>query len=139
MDIDDIPAGSDWHGAIGTALHNCRAIIVVITQKYLGSRYGSNEMYQANSDQKAIFPVFLQDVDFGITETSRGVKYVISGINWTMFRPNIDDYNASLTKLIGGLKGNGKYIRTCMPSFMHIAHILHSMYVYAYACVCMCV
>ena len=107
MDVDDIPAGSDWHGAIGTALHNCRAIIVVITQKYLGSRYCTNEMYQANGDQKAIFPVFLQDVDFGVTETARGVKYVISGINWTMFRPNIDDYNASLTKLVDGLKGSG--------------------------------
>ena len=109
IDISDIPAGSDWHGAIGTALHNCRAIIVIITQKYLGSRYCTNEMYQANSDRKSIFPVFFQDVDFGITETSRGVKYVISGINWTMFRPNLDDYNASLTKLIDGLKGNGKY------------------------------
>jgi len=53
--------------------------------------------------------VFLQDVDFGITETARGVKYVISGINWTMFRPNLDDYNASLTKLIDGLKRNGNY------------------------------
>ena len=106
MDTDSIPASSDWHGAIGTALHKCRAIIVVITQKYLGSRYCTSEMYQANSDQKAIFPVFLQDVDFTITETARGVKYVISGISWTMFRPT-DDYNASLVKLINGLKESG--------------------------------
>lgn len=118
MDVSNIPAGSDWHGAIGTAIHNCKAIIVVITQKYLASRYCTNEMYQANSDGKSIFPVFFQDVDFSITDTARGVKYVISGINWTMFRPNVDDYNASLAKLIDGLKGNGKYVLTCIACYV---------------------
>jgi len=81
-------------------------MIVVITQKYLASRYCTNEMYVANTDGKAIFPVFLQDVDFSVTKTARGVKYVIAGINWIMFKPD-NDYKASLTKLIDGLKEKG--------------------------------
>ena len=63
-------------------------------------------MYVANTDGKPIFPVFLQDVNFNITETARGVKYVIAGINWIMFKPD-NDYKTSLTKLIDGLKGKG--------------------------------
>lgn len=61
----------------------------------------------ANTDEKPIFPLFLQDVDFNVTETARGVKYVIAGINWIMFKPS-NDYKASLTKLITGLKDKGK-------------------------------
>ena len=44
MDTHDIPAGSDWHGAIGAGLSHCKAIIPVITQKYLSSRYCVNEV-----------------------------------------------------------------------------------------------
>ena len=31
--------GSDWHAAIGTGLHHCKALIAVITKKYTLSRY----------------------------------------------------------------------------------------------------
>ena len=44
LDTHDIPSGSDWHGAIGSGLTNCKAIIPVITQKYIGSRYCINEV-----------------------------------------------------------------------------------------------
>ena len=60
-------------------------------------------MYVANTDGKVIFPIFLQDVDFN---TARGVKYIIAGINWIMFKPD-GDYKASLTKLIDSLKEKG--------------------------------
>ena len=44
LDTHDIPSGSDWHGAIGAGLSHCKAILPVITQKYLGSRYCVNEV-----------------------------------------------------------------------------------------------
>ena len=44
MDVHDISAGSDWHGAIGTGLTQCRAIVPIITSKYIGSRYCTNEV-----------------------------------------------------------------------------------------------
>ena len=62
----------------------------------------------ADSNNKLIFPVFLEDVDLSATELSRGVKFIISGINWTMFRSGIEDYNVSLQKLVLGLKERGE-------------------------------
>ena len=44
MDAHDIPAGSDWHGAIGAGLNRCRAIVPILTNKYIGSRYCVNEV-----------------------------------------------------------------------------------------------
>ncbi len=35
-------------------------------------------------DQKHIFPVIVENVDFSGTERARGGKYVVSGINWTI-------------------------------------------------------
>ena len=44
LDSSDIPAGSDWHGVIGAALSGCKAILPVLTNKYIGSRYCVNEV-----------------------------------------------------------------------------------------------
>ena len=38
LDRSDIPAGSGWHGDVGTALANCKALIAVITKDYLASK-----------------------------------------------------------------------------------------------------
>ena len=73
-----------------------QAIIPVITQKYIGSRFCIKELYTADGDKKCIFPVIYEDVDFDSTDTGKGVKFVISSINWTMFRPGRDDYDKSL-------------------------------------------
>ena len=117
LDTEDIPAGSDWHAAIGTGLHNCRALIAIITAKYISSRYCTSELYTADGDQKLIFPVIFEDVDFSLSQKSKGVKYVISGINWTMFRPNVDNYQFSLSKLIEGMKESGElYLTTKMTT-----------------------
>ena len=64
LDMESIPSGSDWHGAIGTGLQECSAIIPIITQKYVSSRFCMNELYTADGDKKAIFPIMYEDVDF---------------------------------------------------------------------------
>lgn len=107
LDCDDISSGSDWHGAIGTALDHCKAVLPVITDKYLASRFCKGELYTADSDKKLFFPIFLEQVDLSASELSRGVKYIIAGINWTFFRPGVDDYNASLMKLMQGMREKG--------------------------------
>jgi hypothetical protein len=109
LDSDDISSGSDWHGAIGTALDYCKAVIPVITSKYLESRFCKGELYTADSSKKLFFPVFLDEVDLSATEVARGVKYIIAGINWTFFRPGLDDYNAALAKLVNGMRAQGKH------------------------------
>ena len=116
LDLESIPAGSDWHGAIGTALQECSVIIPVVTQKYISSRHCMNELYTADADKKTIFPVVYEDVDFESTEAGRGLKYIISSINWVMFRPGKDEYSGSLQKLIKGMneRGTRLYLHQCM-------------------------
>ena len=104
LDTDSIPSGKDWHGAIGTGLQDCVAIIPVITQKYIDSRFCMNELYTADGDKKLVFPIMYENVDLASSETGRAVKFIVSGINWTMFRPGVDDYGGSLQKLIEGMK-----------------------------------
>lgn len=136
LDMNDIPAGSDWHGAIGTGLSGCKAIIPVLTNKYVNSRYCVNEvctitvcieqlwfsmnnfmtsritctlqLYTADSDKKLIFPIMFEDVNFEASESGQGVKFVTSAVNWTMCRIGIDDYEASMVKLITAMKAKGR-------------------------------
>ena len=67
-----------------------------------------NELYSADADQKLIFPIMFEDVDFSVNDTAKGVKFVVSGINWTMCRPGVDDYAASLEKLVIGMREKGR-------------------------------
>ena len=89
-------------------LPSLQAIIPVITQKYIGSRFCINELYTADGDKKHIFPVMYEDVDFDSTDAGKGIKFVISSINWTMFRPRRDDYDKSLRVLVQGMREKGK-------------------------------
>ena len=65
------------------------------------------QLYTADGDKKAIFPIIFEDLDFEATEFGPGVKFVISAVNWTMCRPRLDDYNLNISKLIMGLKAKG--------------------------------
>lgn len=103
----DIHSGSDWHNAIGGGLYSCRAILPVITEKYLSSSYCIKELYTADGDRKHIFPLMYEDVDFDKDQGAQGVKFTISSINWTMCRPDKDDYNTSISRLIQHLKEQG--------------------------------
>jgi len=105
----DIHSGSDWHNAIGGGLYNCSVILPVITNKYLSSSYCVKELYTADGDRKLIFPIMFEDVNFDLNETSRGVKFTISSINWTMCRPQQDDYNTSVSNLVQHLREKGQW------------------------------
>ena len=118
FDQTDIPAGSDWHGAIGTGLDRCKALIAIITHKYVGSRFCTSELYTASSDGKFVFPVFYEHPDLSASEKARGVKYVISGINWTMFRPGMDVYDQSLQKLADGMFAKGEGVDSRDVNFL---------------------
>ena len=103
LDVDDIPTGSDWHNEIGVALENCRALLAVITKKYVSSRYCKGELYVANGNKKSLFPVIYEE-GWKDSPESAGVSYAITSFDWAMFRPGKDDYQKSLARLIEGLK-----------------------------------
>ena len=105
----DIPLGSDWHGAIGSGLFTCQAILPVITNKYVSSSFCVKELHAADGDRKHIFPLIFEDVDLNRDSTAQGIKFIISGINWTMCRPGLDDYNASISRLMLALREKGTF------------------------------
>ena len=100
VDTEDIHTGSDWHSAIGEALQNCKALVAVMTARYLSSDYCRKELYMASDEKKAIFPVVLGEVD--VTKCDGGVRYTISSLNRICF-DNASDQKA-FAKLLEGLK-----------------------------------
>ena len=106
LDTVDIPSGSDWHSAIGDGLRRCSALLAIITNKYLRSKYCKNEMFMADSTHKAIFPIFLEQVDFNSSEDA-GVLYTISSINWIMLTSGMAGYDAAFSQLLEGMKTKG--------------------------------
>jgi len=103
VDTVDIPSGSDWHSAIGEALQSCRALVAIISKKYLLSKFCKNELFMADSSHKPIFPVFLEEVD--LTSTSNaGVLYTISGINWVHAH---GQHSEAVKKLVEGMVNAG--------------------------------
>ena len=106
MDLTDISSGSDWHSAIGVGLRKCRALIVIITHKYIRSKYCRNELFMADSLQKDVFPIFLEEVTFDSHEDA-GVQYVISSINWVMMTPGKLAYSEAFKQLLDGMIKKG--------------------------------
>ena len=64
-----------------------------------------------------------ENVDFGVSELANGVKFVISGVNWTMCRPEVDDYNYAISKLMQGMREKGIYhpfrLLPCIYGWQH--------------------
>ena len=106
LDTTDIPSGSEWHAAIGDGLRRCKGLIAVITKKYIHSKFCKNELFMADSMQKPIFPMFLEEVNFDSSEDA-GVLYTISSINWIMLTGRVAGYSTALTKLLEGIIGKG--------------------------------
>ena len=103
LDVDDIPTGSDFHVEIGVALKSCRALIPILTKKYVHSRYCKGELYVANGQEKVLLPVIYED-GWDEGEEGAGVNYIVAAYNWALFRPDRDDFQSSLEKLVHGIK-----------------------------------
>lgn len=103
LDVEDIPTGREWPKEIGIALRECKALIAVVTRKYVSSEYCKSELYVARGNKKPIFPLIRED-GWDESDDSQGVNFMIAASNWAMFRP-VDDYGLSLQSLVAGLKG----------------------------------
>ena len=106
IDLTDISSGSDWHSAIGVGLRRCKALIAIITHKYVHSKYCRNEPFMADSLQKDILPIFLEEVTFDSPEDA-GVQYAISSINWIMMTPGKLIYDEAFKQLLDGMFKKG--------------------------------
>ena len=106
QDTESIPSGSTWVGEIAKGGTNCKALLAVITKKYVSSQYCTKELHAAHDNKKAIFPL-IRERDWEAADEDGKVKFLIRGINYTFFRPE-DDYEKSLQNLIKGLKLKGE-------------------------------
>ena len=109
---------------LGTGLQQSKALVAVVTTKYLNSKFCTNELYTASSDQKDIFPVILENIDFNASERARGVKYVIGSINWTLFGTGYD-YGTALERLVQGMKRSG--LGMCVIFLLACSEIMCSL------------
>ena len=101
MDTEDIRSGSDWHSAIGTAVQGCKALVAVMTDRYITSQYCKNELFMASQEKKHIFPVILKEVDLSSSDAA-GIKLVISSLNWISFKDT--KYATAFSKLLEGFQ-----------------------------------
>ena len=102
--------GSGWVSRIGSAISGCKGLVAVITNNYVNSDSCTKELHMAHSSGKKIFPVIRETVDYTQSEKALGVKFIIQGINWVYFRPDVANYkySQSLAHLVDGLIASGK-------------------------------
>ena len=111
LDEEDLPAGTEKPVlAIRIALRDCKALVVVVTKKYIASSFCKSELYVAYEKKKPVFPVIREEGwDVSLeqsvfnTKCSEGVKYMKATSNHVSFLPS-DDYRTALQNLIVGLK-----------------------------------
>ena len=60
--------------------------------------------------ERLFFPVIFSNADFSVSDTAKGIKFVIGSINWTMCRPGIDNYGQSVEKMVAAIRKKGKTI-----------------------------
>ena len=108
LDKEDIPAGTEKPVlAIRIALRDCKALVVVVTKKYISSSFCKSELCVAYEKKKPVFPVIREEgwdvLQQSMLKECEGVKYMKATSNCVRFLPS-DDCSAALQKLIAKLK-----------------------------------
>ena len=107
-DKDDIKAGSNWPSKIGVGVYDCRALLCVLTNKYVSSSDNcKRELDLAFTEKKMIFPVLYETITWDQNTNSEGVSFVLRTINWDDFRPDKVEYQEALKNLVAAMKERG--------------------------------
>ena len=107
-DTEDIKAGSNWPNKIGVGVHDCRALLCVLTQKYVSSSEVCKcELDFAKKKGKEIFPVLYEDIKWEENENAKGVDFYLTHTQRVDFRKGKVDYQEALRKLLEGMKEKG--------------------------------
>ena len=107
-DKDDIKAGSNWPNMIGVGVYDCRALLCVLTNKYVSSSDNcKRELDYALAQRKIVFPVLYETVIWDKNENAKGVSFALGNINRADFRPDKVDYQEALRSLVTAMKERG--------------------------------
>jgi len=77
-----ITPGSDWRAEIGEAIGNSRAVLFIVTEDSVQSKYCKEELYFASGCKIPIFPIKIADA---FSSLSGGVKLILQRIQWMDF------------------------------------------------------
>lgn len=95
LDVGDIVAGELWRREIVDGIENCAAFVIILSSNSIRSENVVKELSLAESSNKKIFPVLLEEVDI-----PKEMKYQIAGVQLVSFINS--DYNKSLESLVAG-------------------------------------
>ena len=108
LDTEDIKAGSNWVNSAADGVHDCRALLCVLTKKYVSSSETCKcELDFAKKKRKEIFPVMYESINWDENDNARGVDFYLTHTQRVDFRPGKVDYQDALTKLLEGMKAKG--------------------------------
>ena len=112
-DTEDITAGSDWVNSAAKGVRDCRALLCVLTNKYVSSSETCKcELDVAKEKKKNIFPVLYEDINWDASENAKGVHLHLTHTQRVDFRKGKanykgKDYKEALKKLLEGMKEKG--------------------------------
>ena len=79
-DTTCIPGGAEWHTAVAQAILSSKAFVCLITKDFMKSQHCKNELFLAESKQKLILPIILENqMNFDLYP---GVSLVLISLNW---------------------------------------------------------
>lgn len=95
-DREDISGGEDWYSAIGRAIRECAAFVLVLTPSSASSEKVAQELSLADKHHKRIIPLVCKRC-----EVPDELDLMLARRQWIDFTPDYDD---GLRRLIGTLK-----------------------------------
>ncbi|QYZ78077.1 TIR domain-containing protein [Methanofollis formosanus] len=92
----DADTGGHWAEDIMDAIHDCTSVVYLISASSNGSKFTLNELTEAITLDKKIFPVRIEDV-----MPSKGVKLLLTSVHWMdAISPPFEEHVSRLAKEI---------------------------------------
>ena len=109
VDAEDLTPGDQWRGEIVTAIEECSALVVVLSQASSVSREVPREVEAADKRHKRIIPVIMEACD------PRNMELLVTGRQWIDF--STGDYAGGVRRLVAAMQGqSAEQPRTQMSS-----------------------
>ena len=96
LDLDDIPAGTDWEARIADGLDAAKAVICVLSPDYAASAICEYEVTRASERQKLLIPVLRRDV------APTALPAPLRALNWVLLRDE-DPFEPQIARLLEAL------------------------------------
>lgn len=97
VDREELVPGDRWRGEIVTAIEDCSALVVVLSQASAASREVPREVEVADKRRKRIIPIIKEPCD------PRNMELILAEFQWIDF--STGDYPGRVRQLVAALQG----------------------------------